>query len=507
MPRLRQYYANRYSSSEATNAELENIIRYLNTAELGNKTIAELLAKLFNDAGDLELGLEMRFNPATGIEYMTDEDADNWQLLVSADAIRGAAGVNVGTIEAPLFSNRVDITVVGVPRTTFSYTASASSATIMVWKNGALLPADAYTYSAMAETVTLSDPVNDGMMVSIATIRSNPASVFRRADLVAFSGQVTFPFPHTSTEELVVYRNGILQREGGGFDFIRSPSTGTVTMTTSQTAGNIITIICITNNAVREVAGIMLEDQYASGGLIRLDRINIAAEAIAQDRINGLVDALASRAKITVSGTAPLNPNQGDLWVNTSYAVPTLLFYDGIRWLNSSPNGLIPLPLAANALQFLRLNSTATALEYAPFDTSGLVLLSTVGAANGVAALNAQSKLPSSCIPEFAQRSPIIGRIGGAVANGTYVIGHIAGSIHSFDGITAKLSSGTATIQLSVGGTLVGSTLGVTSTSQKLAITATSVDASVAVKDVALVVTGAATPVDLTYNIGSIITG
>jgi hypothetical protein len=506
MSRLRQYFANRYSSSEATNSEFENVIRYLNTAELGNRTLAELMEKIFDSNGDVNLGIEFRFNPSTGLEFRLDSNEPEWTLLAATESIRGTSGSNVGTIESPLFSNRVDFTSTA-SQTVFPYVTSATDAAVMVWINGVLQATAAYTYSSAAGTVTLASPVSAGQLVSLATIRTNPATAYRRADLTASESQVTFPFPHTDTEDLVVYRNGILQREGGGFDYIRSPATSTVTMTSSQTAGNVISIICITNNAIRDVAGIMLEDEYAVNGLIRLDRINISANAIGQDKVNGLVDDLSARAKITVSGSSPLSPGQGDLWVNTSFSVPTLLFYDGVRWLNSSPNGLIPLPLPANVLQFLRLNSTATALEYAPFDTSGLVLLSSVGAANGVAALNANGKLQSGAVPEFAMRSPIIGRIGGAVANGTYVIGHISGSIHVFDGIVAKLTSGSATLQLQVGGVNVGSTLAATSASTRLPITASTQDATAAVRDVAIVVTGATSPVDLTYNVSNYISG
>jgi hypothetical protein len=184
-----------------------------------------------------------------------------------------------------------------------------------------------------------------------------------------------------------------------------------------------------------------------------------------------------------------------------------LLFYDGVRWLNASPNGLIPLSLPANALQFLRLNSTATALEYATIDTSGLVALASVGAANGVAALNALGKVPSAEIPDFATKAPITGRIGGSIANADFVIGHLYGGVYTITGLLGKLTSGTCTVQLLVGGTLVGSTLGAASVSGNLAITTTTIDASAAIKDVVLRVTGGATPVDLSYMVNAAITG
>ena len=52
MARIRQQFPQNYGSSGNINVEFENLIRYLNSAELGNKTVDELLAKLFDsDSG------------------------------------------------------------------------------------------------------------------------------------------------------------------------------------------------------------------------------------------------------------------------------------------------------------------------------------------------------------------------------------------------------------------------------------------------------------------------
>jgi len=504
MSRLRQYYANRYTSSEATNAEFENIIRYLNGAEIGNRTIFELLDKIFDDAGNVNIGYEFRFNPATGIEYRSDITVNEWTMIAATNDIRGTSGESVGTIEAPLFSNRMDV-VATASQTVFPYITSGASSVLMVWINGALMAESSYVVSPTA--VTMNTGVSASQVVTIATVRSNPAAAFRRVDHVASSAQVTFPFPHLTTEELAVYRNGILQREGGSYDFIRSPATGTISMTTSQTSGNIITIVCISNSAIRDVGGLMMEDKYATSGLIRLSAINIPDNSIEQAKVFGLENSLAGKAKITVSASAPTGAVTGDLWVNTSYAVPTLMFYDGTRWLNSSPNGMIPLPLAANALQFLRLNSTATSLEFAPFDTTSLVQVSSVGAANGVAPLNSSGQIPTSALPDFAKKSPIVGSIAGTLTNTTYTIALFAGCVHTIDSLTAKLTSGSCTLQLQVAGVNVGSTLACTATTTKLAIASTVIDSSVSTKDVTLIVTGATTPVGLTFNLGNSITG
>ena len=48
MARLRQQHPQNYVSSGNIHTDFENIIRYINAAEFGDKTIGELLAVLFN---------------------------------------------------------------------------------------------------------------------------------------------------------------------------------------------------------------------------------------------------------------------------------------------------------------------------------------------------------------------------------------------------------------------------------------------------------------------------
>ena len=60
MARLRQQFPSNYSSSTNINTELENIIRYVNAAELGEKTLSELLGQLFNSSGEWEGPVEFK---------------------------------------------------------------------------------------------------------------------------------------------------------------------------------------------------------------------------------------------------------------------------------------------------------------------------------------------------------------------------------------------------------------------------------------------------------------
>lgn len=503
MSRLRQYFASRYGSTESVSAEFENIIRYLNSAEYGNLTLSELMDKLFDDNGDVSLGVEFRYDASTGLEYRLDDTAA-WQLITTADTLRGAPGSNYGTVESALFFNRVDYTA-GVAQTIYAYTIVSEAATVLVWVNGVLLAAADYVYNSGSGTVTLGTAPATSARVTLTTIRSNPATAFRRVDMLASASQVTFPFPHDEAEEVLVWRNGVLQREGGGFDFIKSWQTGTITMTTAQAVNTLISVICITNDKVRDVAGIMLEDGYCTNGLIRLDKVLIADGAIAQAKVTGLVTVLGTKANIYVSGSVPGGATTGSLWVNTSGSIPTLLFFDGLRWLSSSPNGLIPLPQVSNALQYVRLNSTATALEYASIDLSAMIPSTSRGAANGVCPLDAAGLVPASNLPAYAARAPIIGAIQGSIANGNYLIGVIEDN-YTFDGLTVQLGAGTATIQLVVGGVSVGSTVAASTSTTKLLITNNIKDASVTPLSVSLTVTGAAGAATLAYNAGAMIT-
>ena len=51
MARLRQQHPQNYVNSGNIHTDFENLIRYINSAELGNKTIGELFGILFNEEG------------------------------------------------------------------------------------------------------------------------------------------------------------------------------------------------------------------------------------------------------------------------------------------------------------------------------------------------------------------------------------------------------------------------------------------------------------------------
>ena len=123
MVRLRQQYPQNYGSSGNINTEFENLTRYLNSAELGDNTIGELLAKIFDTAGNWTGPVEMRLDSSTGLQYRVGSYTDNntgWLTLATLASIKGADGSTAGTVGAPIFHSRQD-TVTANNSTTFRF--------------------------------------------------------------------------------------------------------------------------------------------------------------------------------------------------------------------------------------------------------------------------------------------------------------------------------------------------------------------------------------------------
>jgi hypothetical protein len=98
MPRLRQLFTGRYASAGAVNSEFEQLVRYLNTAELGNKTLAELMSQVFDESGDISLPLSFRYDATEGLQVRWGEEAP-WMTLAAPSQLRGPAGQSVGLID------------------------------------------------------------------------------------------------------------------------------------------------------------------------------------------------------------------------------------------------------------------------------------------------------------------------------------------------------------------------------------------------------------------------
>jgi len=185
MSRLRQLRAYEYGSSSAIQTEFESIVRYLQSAEVGGQTLSETINKITDDNGNLQSNVELRNDATNGIQYRVGEYTDaeaGWTTIISAADLRGPSGVAVGEIGAPIFNSRVDYTVV----------------------------------------TTLSDPVDNTEILA---------------------GTAVLNYSHLESDELLVYRDGILLQEGGDYttDENGNGGTGTVTLTSAHTTADPVT--------------------------------------------------------------------------------------------------------------------------------------------------------------------------------------------------------------------------------------------------------------------------
>jgi hypothetical protein len=504
MSRLRQYNPNRYISSEAVHAEFENLVRYINAAEVGDMTLGELMNKLFGPDGTLQSTAKFRFDASTGLEV--DYGNNAWRLVAPASAMRGSAGTSVGSIDGPVFFNRKDFTSIA-GQTLYTYYVAEAASDLLVYVGGILQSSATYVWSRTGQTVSLGVAPATGTIVSIASIRNNSSSTYRRQDFIATSSQAVFPFPHADNEIVWVYRNGILQRSGAGYDFVTSPLTGTITMTTAQTASTLITAIVVENNSLRSVLGLMLEDRYTSDGMIRLDRVAVSDGALAQAKVSGLVAALTLKADCYVSASQPIGSVRGGaLWISTARSIPQLFFYDGARWLDPSPQGSIPVPQGIDALRLVRVNSTSSGFEFTDLDLSGVVPVSRIGAPSGVGSLDSSGVAPDSQVAVKHRRTHLGGKIAGSVANSTQIVSVIGANKFLFDSAHYALDSGSCTVQMRVGASDFGLPVAVAAGSvAKQVWTPAVADALATGLAITLIVTSAASSTGLSWSLQGVI--
>ena len=290
----------------------------------------------------------------------------------------------------------------------FDY-AHASTDEILVYVDGVLQRSGSsfdYTTnptggSVNAGAITFNSGVTLNSVVTALKVRSTAITGFTRSDTVTTGAQTVFAFVHDEDTKLQVYKNGILQREGGANDYTTAPSNNTVTFTSSIPSGNTITIITVENTSVQAVTGMMFEEDFAhtDSGLIKFNKIKIDNDAIPQAKVASLTTDLGSKAKLTVSSSTPTGPATGDLFLDTSQTPNQLKFYDGTQFLRTSPESSLPTFTSSDAGPFVKVNGTGTALEYGSVDLSSVIPVTQKGAANGVASLDSTGRLPSSQLP------------------------------------------------------------------------------------------------------------
>lgn len=495
MTRLRQQYPQNYGSSGNISTEFENITRYINAAELGDKTVGELLSTIFDTNGTWSGPVEMRLDSSAGIQYRVGSYSDTstgWKTIVALSDLKGADGTTVGTIGAPIMHSRAD-TVATSGQTVISY-AHESTDELLVYVNGILKRTGAthdYQSNATANTVTFNSGLTAGDLVTIYKIRATAITGFTRSDTVTTASQNVFNFVHDTDTVLQVYKNGVLQREGGSFDYLASPTNNSVTFNSAIPSGNTVTIITVENTSAQVVTGMMFESQFVDNttGFIDFGKITVDNNEIAQGKVNGLTTALAGKANLSVASSTPSSPATGDLFMDTSQTPNVLKFFDGSQFLQTSPESSLPTFTTANANNFVKVNGSGTALVYGSVDLSSTIPVTQKGAASGVASLDSTGRLPNSQLP-VSVASESIYHIVATPANQTYTVKRIFKQKIQINGLSLQTSSGTCSVQLSVNGVAVGSTYSVSSTVNEFTLgTVIEIDATSASKSIQFVVT------------------
>lgn len=498
MARIRQQFPQNYGSSGNINTEFESLIRYINSAELGNKTLGELMRVLFDEDGNFDGPIELRRDNQGGIQYRVGEfeGADEgWVTLAALADLRGEAGQNFGEIGAPIIFGRADFTATN-GQTDFEYAYDDEGDELLVYVDGILQVEGAGADYATDPNIgsaggfSFNAAFSGGESVSAQKIRSTAITGFRRSDITTVGPQTVFPFVHDENTRLQVYKNGILQREGGGNDYTAQPSNNTVTFTSVVPAGNLISIITVENTSVRAVTGMMFEENFVdvASGLIRFDKLQIADDDIPQAKVDNLATDISEKAKLTISANTPNAPATGDLWLDTSQSPNQLKFYDGTQFLRTSPDSSLPTFTSSQAGQFVKVNGTGTALEYGTVDLSSTIPVTQKGAANGVASLDSTGRLPTAQLPSILSTDSYFAVIPTPSDSG-FQITRIYRQKVRIDGLAIRTHSGTCSVQVAVDGQGFGNVNSASSTPNEFVLgTPIEVDATNASRSIGFIV-------------------
>lgn len=507
--RLRQVNPQNYRSSENINTEFESVVRYLNAAEYGNKTLSELIGILFNESGEFDGPIEFRFDAEYGLQYRIGEYADEsmgWISLAAASELRGEPGLNIGSVAQPIFSQRLDVTL-STANQVIPYDFNTGD-NVLVYKNGVLL-IDTTDYTATATSGAVVGNVTmvggtAGQKVTIFRVRAGLDTNFTRFDYVTPSFQSNFAANFDEADTVIVYLNGVLQRVGAAYDYILDATNNIVIFNASLAAGNKVSIIVIAQDTNVTLTGVMLEGEYtdAATGKIPYSKVAVGAAEIGSDRVSGLATLITTAARIYVGSSYVGTPAAGNLWLNTSTNPAKLKFYDGTVWNDTSPETALPTPQAANAGQFVKVNGTGTALIYSGLDLSGYVPTTSKGAANGVASLDATGRLPSSQLPTVIGRSTLYLSKTGALTNTTYGISRQFGLKFRIVGFAARLSTGTCNAQITLNGVASGTVEALSVTPREITLTTPiEVDARTSSIGVGVVITSQSSAADLEVSL------
>lgn len=467
MARLSQQHPNNYGTSSRIHSEFSNFLRYINAAELGNKTIAELLGQIYDANGNFAGPVEFRFTSGTGIEYRVgeydsngcDRGEDAWQLIVGAEELRGQGGTNCGSLPQPVVATR-QIFTAGVGQASFDYALDASDDTL-VWVDGELkIEGAANDYQNNPPTgIVFNNPLAGGEVVIIMKIIAELDTGFRRVDHYVNSDTTSFPFEHTVDDDLMVLLNGKLLVEGVSNDYVTDPNNDLVTMIVPAVSGDWVTTMVLTDSSVTKLAGIMMESDFVltDTGLIDGTKVSYDDGEIPQSKVNGLVDLNTYAATATTDSVEPAAPIT-TLWIDSSVTPARVMFWDGSQYLPVSGDFDVPTFSAADSLKFLQVDATGTSLRWGTVDLSAYIPATEKGAANGIATLDATGKLTTSQLPSPRNRFAASHHPTAAVADGNQLVFRPYLQKLQIVGFAGRLDAGTCTAEITINGVGTGDT-------------------------------------------------
>lgn len=333
MARLRQQHPQNYVNSGNIHTDFENVIRYVNSAELGDKTIAELMGILFNEEGVFRGPIEMRIDANSGIQYRVGQYTsaeDGWITIADITTFRGSAGASVGNVEGPFFFNRQDV-VIGGPVASITVAAGGTGYTTAPTVTIAA-PADTSGTTATGTATIDANGVVTGITVTsggslystvptVTLTGGNGTGATATAVLGTANNVVAYSYD-PSTEDLNVYKNGILLNDtlsdGTAAQYVKNSTANTVTINTTPAPalGDKITIFSIRSQSV---TNFRREDKLISGSTTVVafvhtddEKILVWRNGILQEA-GGNADYLSSAAANTITFLDTSNPlNTGD---------------------------------------------------------------------------------------------------------------------------------------------------------------------------------------------------
>tara|TARA_Y100000816_G_scaffold10816_2_gene7061 strand:- start:8492 stop:10321 length:1830 start_codon:yes stop_codon:yes gene_type:complete len=333
MARLRQQHPQNYVNSGNIHTDFENVIRYVNSAELGDKTIAELMGILFNEEGVFRGPIEMRIDANSGIQYRVGQYTsaeDGWITIADITTFRGTAGASVGNVEGPFFFNRQDV-VIGGPVASITVSAGGTGYTTAPTVTIAAPTDTSGTTATGTATIDANGVVTGITVTSGGTLYStvptvtltggNGTGATATAVLGTANNVVAYSYD-PSTEDLNVYKNGILLNDtlsdGTAAQYVKNSTANTVTINTTPAPalGDKITIFSIRSQSV---TNFRREDKLISGSTTVVafvhtddEKILVWRNGILQEA-GGNADYLSSAAANTITFLDTSNPlNTGD---------------------------------------------------------------------------------------------------------------------------------------------------------------------------------------------------